>query len=389
MTSELIEDRARFARLGEEWNELLRASASDNVFLTFEWLNAWWTRLADGRRLHVIVVRDEGRLLAAAPFAMRSGGLLGVPSLEFLGTGTVGSDYLDVIVRKGCERRAFDALSAFLAHLGNPIDLRQLRAGSSRAAQLMKALHDEGWGLSERESDVCPFIELAGHTWESYLATLGPDHRYNFGRRLRKLEQRSEVSFEQVRGEDERRKALADLFRLHDLRWRSRGGSEAFDSPEVRSFHEDVSRTALERGWLRLFILRLDRDPAAVLYAFRYGPTLSYYQSGFDPRFARLSVGLVTLGLAIRSAIAEGAAEFDFLHGDEEYKFHWSRQTRALARMEAYPRNAAALAARGLIRAERAGRRLAHHLLPKPITEWIRLAYRARVRRALHAAAAR
>jgi CelD/BcsL family acetyltransferase involved in cellulose biosynthesis len=253
----------------------------------------------------------------------------------------------------------------------------------------MRALHEQGWGLSERESDVCPFIPLAGCTWESYLASLGRDHRYNLGRRFRKLEQRSEVSFEQVRGEDERREALANLFRLHDLRWRGRGGSEAFDSPGVRAFHEDVSRTALERGWLRLFTLRLDRDPSAVLYAFRYGRTFSYYQSGFDPRFAKLSVGLVTLGLAIRSAIVEGAAEFDFLHGDEAYKFHWARQTRALGRIEAYPRNAAALAARGLICAERAGRRLVHHLLPRPITEWIRLAYRTRVRRAFHAATAR
>src|SRR5207245_43184 len=83
---------------------------------------------------------------------------------------------------------------------------------------------------------------------------------------------------------------------------------------------------APDRGWLRLSELRLDGRPAASLYGFRYRDTFSFYQSGFDPAYARDSVGLVTMGLAIRSAIEEGAAEYDLLHGDEAYKFQWARE---------------------------------------------------------------
>jgi CelD/BcsL family acetyltransferase involved in cellulose biosynthesis len=388
--TELVQDVERFEQLREDWNELLRASCSDNLFLTFEWLHAWWRHLGEGRQLHVLVARDGGRLVAAAPCALRPGRLFRrARTLEFLGTGMVGSDYLDVLVRHGCEGLAIPALAAALARLGASIDLRQLPAGSSFGSRLLGALGEKRWGVSERETDVCPFIPLAGRSWETYLASLGPGHRYNVGRRTRALQRHEGFYFERVESEDRRRDVLAELFRLHDLRWRDRGGSEAFASPPVRAFHEDVSRTALERGWLRLFALHLDGVTAAVLYAFRYGPVCCFYQSGFDPRYARQSVGLVILGLSIRSAIEEGAAEFDLLHGDEPYKSHWARERRVLARAQAYPRGGASLVLRAFAGLEGRGRRLARRLLPEPIVQRVRLARRSRTHRAPHAAPAR
>jgi CelD/BcsL family acetyltransferase involved in cellulose biosynthesis len=62
-----------------------------------------------------------------------------------------------------------------------------------------------------------------------------------------------------------------------------------------------------------------------------------FYQSGFDPAFARNSVGLLMMGVSIQDALEEGALEYDLLHGDEEYKAHWSRQSRELVRWEVMP----------------------------------------------------
>ena len=72
-------------------------------------------------------------------------------------------------------------------------------------------------------------------------------------------------------------------------------------------------------------------------YGFRYGDKFYFYQSGFDPGYARQSVGLVALGLTIKAALEEGAMEYDLLHGDEEYKFLWAHQTRELRRLELFP----------------------------------------------------
>jgi CelD/BcsL family acetyltransferase involved in cellulose biosynthesis len=136
-----------------------------------------------------------------------------------------------------------------------------------------------------------------------------------------------------------RRAALVPvLFELHRLRWSERGGADGLDGLEA--FHEVMTRIALERGWLRLFVLSLDGMPAAALYGFRYRRVFYFYQSGFHPRFRNASVGVVALGLAIKSAIEEGAAEFDFLHGAEPYKSHWATQARRLGRLVAFPSGA-------------------------------------------------
>src|SRR5262249_12472241 len=141
-------------------------------------------------------------------------------------------------------------------------------------------------------------------------------------------------------------------------------GSEAFDHPDLVAFHERFSALALERGWLRLFVLTLDGTPLAAFYGFRYGDVFSFYQSGFDPEYGSLSTGLVAMGLTIRRAIEEGASEFDFLHGEEAYKSLWTSKRRALERLELCPPRPAGSLLRRLEDAGRGARRVARALLP-------------------------
>src|SRR5439155_27166317 len=128
---------------------------------------------------------------------------------------------------------------------------------------------------------VCPIVTLAGHTWESYLASLGASHRANFRRRLRALTKRFDMRFELIASGPARGEALAALVRFHGQRFGA-SGSTAFLSPALRAFHDDASRRAIDQGWLRLFVLRLDGAIAAVMYGFSYNNRFYFYQHGFD-----------------------------------------------------------------------------------------------------------
>src|SRR4051794_38133681 len=101
MIIERIQTVARFAEMREEWNALLRGSTSDCVFLTHEWLSLWWKHLSEGRTLSILTARHDGKLVGLMPLALRAAQYTRmIPrSLEFLGSGVVGSDYLDVIVK--------------------------------------------------------------------------------------------------------------------------------------------------------------------------------------------------------------------------------------------------------------------------------------------------
>src|SRR3954470_693503 len=94
-----INTDADFDAIGTEWNTLLKESGSDCVFLTHEWLGSWGKHLSGNRKLYILTARDGEKLIGVLPVAQRpvSYARMTPRTLEFLGSGVIGSDYLDVI----------------------------------------------------------------------------------------------------------------------------------------------------------------------------------------------------------------------------------------------------------------------------------------------------
>ena len=380
-TVETLRNGSSLADLKHEWNDLLQSTGSNCLFLTWEWLSTWWKHLSANRQLSIMAVRLGGELIALAPLCLRPRSFScrrPFSVLEFLGNGNVGSDYLDFIVHKNYEAQALPALASHLSAERFVFNWTQLKRNCCLAAGIASKLSEKGWTVSETSTNTCPFIPTAGKSWESYLATLGAEHRYNFNRKWKRLNRDYTAQFEEVRTGEQCRESIDLVMKLHNMRWSQRGGSEAFHTPGLIAFHREFSQIALERGWLRLYVLRLDGKPAAALYGFLYGRTFYFYQSGLDPAYAKHSVGLVTMGLAIKSAMEEGAEEYDLLHGNEDYKSHWSRDSRELGRLELYPPGGLGWVYRSSAELERASRVIARRILPKSMFDRIRTTLVAR-----------
>ena len=357
-----IDNALDLAMLRSEWNALLSITAADGPFLTWEWLDAWWTHLSGPSSLRVIVARKGDDLIAIAPFRLVPGAVPGFSRLAFLGTGYAGSDYLDLIARPDCEEEALGAIAGHIAEQRMTLRLDHVPE-SSLAGQLANRLGRFAWTATTIPDGACPVIPLDGHSWDSYLATLGPAHRANVRRRLRGIERHFEMRFDLVTTEPDRRQALDALVRFHDRRFQAQGGSSAFCTTAVLAFQQAATRSALDRGWLRMYVLRLNEEIAAVMYGLFYGQRFYFYQHGFDDRYARHSIGLVLMALTIRMAITEGAQAFDMLWGTEGYKALWARETRRLARIHLFPPHMAGRIHRGAIGARRRLGRLARRVL--------------------------
>lgn len=359
---EAIDTAWGLTTLRPQWNALLRASTADGPFLTWEWLHAWWTHLASTGSLKIVAVRDNDELIAIAPFRVAPHAMPWFSRIEFLGTGDAGSDYLDLIVRAGREEDALRTIARFLKTERMTLRLDHLPE-ASLGARLAERLEADGWMASTAADGVCPLIPLAGHTWDSYLATLGSAHRANVRRRLRGIEQQFTARFELVTSDTVRTSALDALAGFHERRFKEQGGSSAFFTPAVRGFQDEATRRALDRGWLRMYVLRLNDEIAAVMYGFFYNRRFYFYQHGFDDRFSRHSIGLVLMALTIRAAIDEGAEAFDLLWGTEGYKSLWARDARTLRRIHLFPPHAAGRIHRRAVEARRRLGRLARRVL--------------------------
>lgn len=360
VTTEVITDVRALVGLQAEWNTLLGLSASRTPFLTSEWLHSWWAHLRGSATLNLIGVRSHGQLIGLAPLMLARRGLPFSSQLEFLGTGVAGSDYLDLIVHRGHEEDALEAIARALESQQLALHLDHLPP-ASLAERLRQRLAASGWSAIETSPDVCPIIDLTGHTWDSYLGTTGSSHRANVRRRLRALESEFTVRFELAASHDRRRTALEALMAFHDQRWN--GESSAFSTPAARAFHHDITRRAFEAGSLRLYSLLLDDQPVAVMYGFVQDHRFYFYSHGYSDAHSKYSVGLVLMALTIRAAIEEeGATEFDMLYGHEAYKKLWARVERPLGRLQLFPPDMAGNLLRRQAETRRALRTVAHHL---------------------------
>ena len=157
--------------------------------------------------------------------------------------------------------------------------------------------------------------------WHEYLAGRSPNFRGSS--RAGNARSIGKAASELPCGRNLARGHLDTLFALHRSRWGSRT-TDFVDS----AFHREVARTALERRWLRLWLLELDDRPVAAWHGFQVGDVASYYQAGRDPAYEQLSVGFVLLAHTLRAAIAEGATEYRMGRGDEAFNTGSPRRIR-------------------------------------------------------------
>jgi CelD/BcsL family acetyltransferase involved in cellulose biosynthesis len=322
-----INDSAALEALRPEWDALVARAADPTPFQTFEWQATWWRHLGRGQ-LWVLVARDNDVAIGLMPLHICR--YRGTPLRQVRFLGAPHSDFQEILVAPGYEDAVRDAFARRLiaaSHRWDLCDFADQRRGTSlTTAEMPNELRP--LLIHHR---VCPFIPL-DDSWEKFTKRLSKNTRTNLGRRRRQVAKQFKAEYD-VASAATLREAMEELFRLHNARWRRRGTSGALAGTRMQGFHHDMAAQFVARGWLRLHRLKLDGVTRAAFYCFQLGTRVYYYLSGFDVAFGKYSIGNVLMAQAIETAIADGAREFDFLRGDETYKFAWKAEERETLRL--------------------------------------------------------
>lgn len=322
MQTQIYADSSGFDALAPEWNELLRDSAADTVFLTHQWQSTWWHHLGDGTPTLIAVREESGRLVGLAPL-YRSLTNEGEWELNTVGCVDV-SDYLDLIARHGYEEAVYGALLDLLAEPAGAstawdvLKLCNVPAASPTLTHLAPLAAGRGLAVTDRVQEVCPIVTLDGD-WDAYLESLDGKERRELRRKLRKANPHVGVDWTIVAPEED---LAAEVDRFLHLMALSHPDKAEFLHEGHRAFMHDVARFAAAEGWLELAFLTVQGEPAATMFNLVYNNRTLLYNSGLDPqRFLHLSPGIVLTALLIRHSIEAGREAFDFLRGDEAYKY--------------------------------------------------------------------
>jgi len=313
---------------------------------------AWERHLGKGRPLALYGCRRaDGELAAVLPLYVFS--IMSLRLLRFVGHGP--ADQLGPICSSADRAAVARAL----------VQLVRTRPSGARALLAERVPGEEDWaqrlGATRLRRESSPVLDIAGRSWDEFLASRSRNFREQARRRERKLQREHRLTF-RITTEPAQLDEDFDIFvRLHGLRW---GEQSAFAGAR-ESFHREFAHLALERGWLRLWLLEIDGVPVSAWYGFRFGGVDSYYNAGRDPAWDPHSVGFILLTRTIRAAFEDGMTQYRFLLGDEAYKDRFMDRDPGLDTMLMGPWplvRAAALAATGARALPPRGRRLLKRL---------------------------
>ena len=301
-----------FEEAQEGWERLLPLSPTDSVFVTPWWQCIWWKHFADNADLWILAIADGEKQLGVAPL-MKKDGVVG-----FLGDTDV-CDFTDFVVSAGNEPQFYDELCVYLeASSWETLHLQSLPSGSPALQYVPEMAQRKGYDIEVHEEDMSPVASLPS-TWDEYLAGLSKKDRHELRRKLRRLERAGETTQYDCSNPETLRSCMEDFFRL--LR-ASRTDKLEYMTPERERFFVDVAFELAKRDQLRLSFLEVDGVRVAACINFDYMDSYLLYNSGYDPAYSALSVGLLNKALTIRAAIEGGKKYFNFLRGTERYKYH-------------------------------------------------------------------
>ena len=353
MQVDCITEPSVFGDLATEWEALLARSVTETTFLRPYWQKAWWLAYQAGKELRLLTARKEdGELVGVAPLFLHEmfvDPTTALPPLSierpFVPEGRVGrrilhpvggseiSDYLDWIVAREGAPSIYQALWSYL--VGNAadwdlLDLHCIPEGSPTLTEVPQLARSSGLSVSVEREEVCPIINLQD-SWDGYLATLNKKQRHEIRRKGRKAHREVQVEWRKAVDGGVLEEDIALFFQLHQA---SAPDKAAFWDDATRQFFRDIAWALHNKGKLELSFMYYNGEPVASLFCFREGDAILVYNSGYEPsRYRSLSSGLVLLSQVIEDAIERGIRVFDFLRGDERYKYDFGGVNKAIYRL--------------------------------------------------------
>ena len=300
-----------FGQLWIEWEALLSQCATHAIFQTPLWHRTWWEEMGGQAELKLTSMREEGTLVGVAPLMQMD------DTLTFLGDTDLW-DYHDFVMAVGREGELYRLLfQSLLEKNWKIMDLLSVPASSAALYYLPEMAKACGYSTEVTPEDVSPGIALPA-SWDDYLVLLGKKDRHELNRKLRRLERSGSYRFHTVNSSSDLNTALEDFFALMKD---SRQDKAVFLTVEREHFFRRMGQDLAEAGMLRLFFLEIAGQRVAGALCFDYGGTRFLYNSGYNPEFGSLSVGLALKALCLKQAIEDGSDYFDFLRGNERYKY--------------------------------------------------------------------
>ncbi|MCG6856677.1 MAG: GNAT family N-acetyltransferase [Salaquimonas sp.] len=334
MRVDIVTNFRELAGMRPDWERVYDADPEAHFFLSWDWMTK---RLdIDNTRWFVLAVRedaDDAPYVAFFPMRMVTRMQTGTAfwnDIEM--AGKPSSDFSGFLCLPQFEGRAIPALARHLLGMGwKSLWLNYFRASRKRSRLFLGFFPDRDFdkvdvgGVNPGDvidNTICPYADLPD-SWDDYLGTsVSANTRQKVRRFLKRVEETDEFRITHADAATIDRD-LDIVVRFWSEQWAASKGKEA---EVIQQTIRTATMECFDAGSLFLPVLWQGDRPlgALVCFADARHKTLLFYVAGRDQSFDDLPAGLVLHAYAIRHAIASGMTKYDFLRGNERYKYSFA-----------------------------------------------------------------
>ena len=324
-----INTKKQFYEMRTRWNQTLDKSKDNNIFLTWEKMAPSVNQLDKESSIKILCATDGIELVGIAPFRKTRRSLKANFGYSFIEPLTNGdTDYAGIIISKQETR----CIHQFLAYLFTQKDwdfmvLPDLPQ-TSQTLELLKHTSKDLPKFEVEKGVICPYITIP-NSKEKLLSSLDSKLQKKLKRRLPKLERNhGKVELKQYYEIGSFEQTMEIFFELHQKRWLLKDMPGRFGNQKARDISLQTAKYFAEKGWFRLYFLTVNNKPVAAELNLEYKGKMYCHLKGFDPDYSKYSVGHLLTLKVLEQCIEKGISEYDFMQGDEAYKFDWTNKSR-------------------------------------------------------------
>ncbi len=351
---DIVRTDEAFLALEPDWDRLLELSQTRSPFMRWDWISLWRQHFQKDYDLAIAVIRDASqRPLAIAPFALggeMQGARRCLRHLFLIGSlGEVQGERLDFLVPSGQESELTPLLLGVFERLSaewQAVRLNKIPEESANLPYILAALNQCGVGAGLVHISECQYARLPG-AWTEYEATHSSRWRRNMRKRWESFDQELQGERVEISNPEKAQSTISHFGRLHAMHFPA--GVSSFLRKRAWEFHQKLAEKWLQTGRAVLPYLAIKGQMVAGIYGFIEGGEFFQYQMGWDPAFAKISIGNLAIGFCMQSCVQKGMSVYDMLPGSYRYKAEWCSQGRRVVDVEAYhPESFRALIFRGI-----------------------------------------
>jgi len=309
MKIDIIDNIQKFNDIKTNWSDVYAADKHATFFVSWPWLRGWFETIKKSWFIIALRNPEEDRYVAFLPLRQNR------HRTHILMAGNDIATHTGIVCLPQHENTA---LELFANYIQSQLkwDIFSLKNVSDiRIIKFLPFFSPKQHRLSYLESTPCPYL-LLPENWNDYLhGYLGKSSRQNLKRRTRQIENLDNFRITTI--DRENADSQIDAFiMLWKMRWGDRPDSDFL-------WLRNVSKYSLENGNLWLTILWDGETPITGMKAYidKWRKTFSFVMGGWNKQFIKHSPGNVMLGYSIKYAIENDFSRYDFLMGDEKYKY--------------------------------------------------------------------